>query len=73
VKNGGYVSVKGWLVENDKYEGNGLAYRFINNDEGGITDWTEDKYKALRFARREDAEQFACCDDEAWGIVEHEF
>jgi hypothetical protein len=64
---------KGWLVVNDKYEGNGLEFRFINNDEDGIRGWTEDYKKALFFARREDAEQFACCDDEAWGIVEHEF
>lgn len=61
----------GWLIENGKKQGDGLAYRFINNDLGGIPDWTEDHNKALRFARREDAEQFAHHDEDAWRIVEH--
>ena len=61
----------GWLIENGKDSGKGLAYRFMNNEKGGIPDWTEDHNKALRFARREDAEQFAHHDEDAWCIVEH--
>lgn len=61
----------GWLIENGKKPGEGLAYRFINNDIGGIPDWTEDPNKALRFARRADAEQFAHHDEDAWCVVEH--
>jgi hypothetical protein len=65
------VTEYGWLVENGKNAGEGLAYRFINNDNGGIWDWTEDHNKALRFARREDAEQFAHHDEDAWRVVQH--
>lgn len=61
----------GWLIENGKEQGRGLAYRFIDNDMGGIPGWTEDPNKALRFARREDAEQYAHHDEDAWRIVEH--
>lgn len=61
----------GWLIENGKQPGEGLAYRFINNDNGGVPDWTPDHSKALRFARRADAEAFAHHDEDAWCIVEH--
>ena len=61
----------GWLIENGKKQGEGLAYRFIDNDNGGWGGWTEDHNKAIRFARREDAEQFAHHDEDAWRIVEH--
>lgn len=61
----------GWLIENGKNQGDGLAYRYIDNDSGGIPGWTEDHNKALRFARRADAEQFAHHDEDAWRIAEH--
>lgn len=61
----------GWLIENGKQAGDGLAYRFIDNDAGGMPAWTEDHNKALRFARRADAEQFAYHDEDAWRIVQH--
>lgn len=55
----------GWLVENGKPN---TEYRYL--DETGIY-WTADVNKAIRFARREDAEMFAAGDEEAWRIVEH--
>jgi hypothetical protein len=58
----------GWLIENGKQAGSGLAYRFM---EHGMVGWTEDPNKALAFARRKDAEQFAEEDEDAWRIVEH--
>lgn len=65
------ANVLGWIIANGKKEGEGLAYRFIDNDAGGVTGWTPDVNKALRFARREDAEQFAHHDDDAWRMVDH--
>jgi hypothetical protein len=59
----------GWLIENGKDADKGVAYRFMNNEKGGILDWTEDPAKALRFARRDDAEQFAYHDEDAWRII----
>ncbi len=61
----------GWLIENGKQQGEGLAYRFVDNDNGGLYGWTPDHNLALRFARRADAEQFAYHDEDAWRIVEH--
>lgn len=61
----------GWLIENGKRAGDGLAYRFMNNDKGGIMGWTKDSLKALRFARRIDAENFCHHDEDAWRVVEH--
>jgi hypothetical protein len=58
----------GWLIENGKKQGEGLAYRFMDQ---GIPNWTPDHMQALRFARREDAEQFSAEDEEAMRIVEH--
>ncbi|MES1989259.1 MAG: hypothetical protein V4440_14740 [Pseudomonadota bacterium] len=58
---------RGWLVENGK-QGNELRYRTI---EQGSVIWTDDHMKAIRFARRADAELFAEEDMDAWRIVEH--
>lgn len=58
----------GWLVENGK---NDTQYRYF--DEIGLVSWTSDAQKAIRFARRVDAEQFAAADEDAWAIVEHVF
>lgn len=56
----------GWLVERG---GNGTPmYRTL---EQGLPVWTPDSLKALRFARREDAELFAAEDDDAWLVTEH--
>ena len=57
----------GWLIENGK-AGHELRYRTM---EQGFTAWTEDHQKAIRFARREDAEMFCAEDMEAWRIAEH--
>lgn len=59
----------GWLIENG-----GAAqtlYRFINNDMGMSIEWTPDPDKALRFARKEDAQAFAYHDEDAARIAEH--
>lgn len=57
----------GWLIENGK-SGDALRYRTM---EQGMPAWTADNLKALRFARRADAEMFAAEDDAAWRIAEH--
>ena len=59
-----------WLVENGKQAGSGLAYRYMDQ---GLPLWTDDPHKAMRFARRVDAEMFAAEDEDAWRIVEHGF
>jgi hypothetical protein len=60
----------GWLIENGgQFEE--LRYRFMDNDAGGVIGWTPDHAKALRFARRADAEQFCYHDEDAWRVVEH--
>ena len=59
-----------WLVENGKQAGAGLAYRRMDQ---GIPTWTEDPHRAMRFARRADAEMFAEEDEGAWRLVEHGF
>jgi hypothetical protein len=56
-----------WVIENGK-SGDELRYRTI---EQGTVTWTADNMKALRFARRADAEMFAQEDDAAWRIAEH--
>lgn len=59
----------GWLIENG-----GAAqtlYRCINNDMGMSIEWTPDPDKALRFARKEDAQAFAYHDEDAVRIAEH--
>lgn len=58
----------GWLVENGMPSD--IKYRFMDDDG---PQWTRDPLKAIRFARRADAEMFAAGDDDAWRIVEHVF
>lgn len=57
----------GWLVENGR---NPPDLRYRTMDNSGIT-WTDDHNKALRFARRADAEMFAAEDEDAWRIAQH--
>lgn len=56
----------GWLVE----DGDNAVTMYRTMDEAGIH-WTDDVNKAIRFARRADAEMFAAGDENAWRIVEH--
>lgn len=58
------VEEVGWLVEN----GSRTAYRTMEN---GIPVWTPDVNKALRFARRVDAELFCAADEDARHVAEH--
>lgn len=58
----------GWLVEDSRNHPSGIRYRTWG-DFG--PEWTNDPNKALRFARRQDAEMFARDDEDAWHIVEH--
>ena len=60
----------GWLVENGK-SGSELRYRTIG--ENGWPIWTADNLRAIRFARRQDAEMFSAEDEDAWCIVEHQW
>lgn len=57
----------GWVVENGE-QGEKLRYRTM---EQGMATWTADHLKALRFARRADAEMFSQEDEDAWRIAEH--
>lgn len=66
-KLGAGVDETAWLVEDSR--NNGLI-KYRTMDQEGIH-WTEDVHKAIRFARREDAEMFAAGDEDAWHIVEH--
>lgn len=59
----------GWVVENGK-AGDELRYRAI---EQGCPVWTADVEKAIRFARRVDAEMFSAEDEDAWRVTEHLF
>lgn len=59
----------GWLIENGS--NTQTMYRCINNDTGMSIEWTPDANKALRFARREDAQAFAYHDEDAARIAEH--
>ncbi len=54
----------GWVI------GDGDSKRFRSMDQAGI-DWTDDPRKAIRFARRDDAEMFAAGDEDAWHILEY--
>lgn len=56
-----------WLVENGD-----TTAKYRTMDQMGIQ-WTDDPQKAIRFARRADAEMFAAGDEDAWSIVEHGF
>jgi len=58
------TSEPGWIV------GDGDSKRFRTMDEMGIH-WTDDPRKAIRFARRDDAEMFAAGDEDAWQILEY--
>ena len=53
----------GWIIGN----GNRDKWRFIDH---GCSSWTSDPLKALRFARREDAEQYCAEDEDAWCVIE---
>jgi hypothetical protein len=55
-----------WLVE----RGDNGPPRYRTMSQGLIL-WTDDISKALRFARRKDAEMFAEEDEDAWRIAEH--
>lgn len=57
----------GWLVENGE-DAPQIMYRTI---EQGLPVWTADPNKAIRFARRADAEMFCAEDNEAWRVAEH--
>lgn len=52
-----------WLVADG-----GINPQYRRMDEMGIH-WTPDEDDALRFSRREDAECFACGDEDAWRII----
>lgn len=58
----------GWLVEDSRNHPSGIRYRMWG-DLG--PEWTNDANKALRFARRQDAEAFCRDDEDAWHVVEH--
>jgi hypothetical protein len=62
------VSELGWLIERS----NGRPM-WLYPQEDGIWAWTDDSIKAIRFARREDADAFVkLCDiDDAEAITEH--
>lgn len=55
-----------WLVE----RGDSGPPRYRTMEQGSIV-WTDDVNKALRFARRQDAEMFCAEDADAWRVVEH--
>jgi hypothetical protein len=52
---------QGWIVSN----GAGTKWRTW---ESGLSGWTEDREKATRYARREDAEAVHAEDDDAWRV-----
>lgn len=54
----------GWIVANENED------RFRMWSDVG-PDWTTDRDKALRFARRRDAEAFCADDEDAWKILPH--
>ena len=60
---------KAWLIESGAAAPN-TEYRYM--DQMGFH-WSKDVNKAIRFARREDAEMAAAGDEDAWSIVEHEW
>lgn len=62
-----WIREVGWVVENGE-SGEKLRYRTM---EHGAVTWTADNLKALRFARRDDAEMFSREDEGAWLIAEH--
>ncbi len=56
----------GWIVLNGK-EGDAVRYRTMKD---GLIEWTDDKNEAIRFARRQDADDFSREDEDAWRIVQ---
>jgi hypothetical protein len=56
----------GWLIE----DGQRRRYRTMHQ---GAVRWTDDPNKAIRFARRADAEMFAAEDEDAWHVAEHQW
>jgi DNA-binding NarL/FixJ family response regulator len=61
------VTERGWLIADG-----GIHPRFRWWDEMG-PHWTTDPFKAIRLARRADAEQLCSGDEDAWQILEYEF
>jgi hypothetical protein len=57
----------GWCLE----RGPASAPHYLHVAETGIFDWTLDHMKALRLARRADAEQVACIVEDADRVAEH--
>jgi hypothetical protein len=55
----------GWLLENGE-----VTPQYIGVIDGALR-WTDDNLKALRLARRADAEALAEIVDDCWRIVEH--
>ena len=60
---------RGWLIERSTEHG--PAYIFVDSNE--MLGWTHDSLQAIRFARKEDAEQVARMIDDAEKITEHEW
>lgn len=58
----------GWLLEQRK-DGKILWLML----EHGMWDWTEDSLKALRFARRQDADAMADIISDADAVTEHQW
>ncbi len=58
---------RGWLIADG-----GINPRFRFWDEMGCH-WTTDPFKAIRCARRADAEQLCAGDEDAWQILEYVF
>lgn len=59
----------GWLIEHNGP--NGTRYLFV---DGGFFGWTKDSTKALRLARRVDADMLAeIIDEDAHRIAEHQW
>jgi len=55
----------GWLLENGE-----VTPKYIGVIDGALR-WTDDSLKALRLARRADAEALAEIVDDCWRITEH--
>lgn len=56
----------GWLIENTKI-GDGPYWYYLDDKEEDGWGWTKDSIKALRFARKSDADAFIA--DIGWNIV----
>ena len=60
----------GWLIEG-QLTARGPIYLFVDNNE--MLGWTHDDKRAIRFARREDAEQVAKMVEDCEKITEHQW